>query len=83
MYISSPGLVQTQRCTFRVLAWYRHKNVLFLVADTCGEHLAWFFGITTPKYQYAIDEYYRLKEEVSKLHINTYFVENSRKKVYS
>jgi hypothetical protein len=24
-----------------------------------------------------------LKEEVSKLHINTYFVENSRKKVYS
>ncbi|CAG2255353.1 unnamed protein product [Mytilus edulis] len=34
-----------------------------VVADTCGEHLAWFFGITTPKYQYAIDEYYRLKEE--------------------
>ena len=36
------------------------------VADTCGEHLAWFFGITTPKYQYAIDEYYRLKEEEEK-----------------
>lgn len=32
-------------------------------ADFCGEKLAWFFGITTPKYQYAIDEYYRLKEE--------------------
>jgi len=61
--------------------WFYY--LLFLVADTCGEHLAWFFGITTPKYQYAIDEYYRMKEEVSKLHINTYFVENSRKKVYS
>ena len=34
------------------------------VADTCGEHLAWFFGITTPKYQSAIDEFYRLKSEV-------------------
>jgi hypothetical protein len=34
------------------------------VADSCGEKLAWFFGITTPKYQHAIDEYYRLKEEV-------------------
>ncbi|KAK3591621.1 hypothetical protein CHS0354_013805 [Potamilus streckersoni] len=33
------------------------------VADTCGEKLAWFFGITTPKYQYAIDEFYRLKAE--------------------
>ncbi|XP_067681732.1 protein FAM177A1-like [Haliotis asinina] len=33
------------------------------VADLCGEKLAWFFGITAPKYQYAIDEYYRLKEE--------------------
>ncbi|KAL3872825.1 hypothetical protein ACJMK2_036023 [Sinanodonta woodiana] len=32
-------------------------------ADTCGEKLAWLFGITTPKYQYAIDEFYRLKEE--------------------
>ncbi|XP_023932299.1 protein FAM177A1-like [Lingula anatina] len=32
------------------------------VADYCGEKLAWFFGITTPKYQYAIDEYHRLRE---------------------
>ncbi|WAR19931.1 F177A-like protein [Mya arenaria] len=33
------------------------------VADTCGEKLAWFFGITSPKYQSAIDEFYRLKTE--------------------
>ncbi|KAK7103095.1 protein FAM177A1-like [Littorina saxatilis] len=32
-------------------------------ADFCGEKLAWFFGITAPKYQSAIDEYYRRKEE--------------------
>ncbi|CAH1790983.1 unnamed protein product [Owenia fusiformis] len=32
-------------------------------ADFCGEKLAWFFGITSPKYQYAIDEFHRIKEE--------------------
>ena len=29
-----------------------------------GEKLASLLGITTPKYQYAIDEYYRMKKEV-------------------
>jgi hypothetical protein len=29
-----------------------------------GEHLASFFGITTPKYQYEIDEYNRIMAEV-------------------
>ncbi|XP_074660041.1 protein FAM177A1-like [Tubulanus polymorphus] len=32
-------------------------------ADLCGERLAYFFGITSPKYQYAIDEFNRLKDE--------------------
>ena len=36
-----------------------------LAAEFLGEKLAAFFGITTPKYQYVIDEYYRLKELVS------------------
>lgn len=36
-----------------------------LAAEFLGEKLASFFGITTPKYQYVIDEYYRLKELVS------------------
>ena len=40
--------------------------VFVAVADTCGEKLAWFFGITSPKYQYAIDEYNRMKQEVNK-----------------
>lgn len=34
------------------------------VCDYLGERLASLFGITTPKYQYAIDEYYRMKKEV-------------------
>ncbi len=36
------------------------------VADTCGEKLAWAFGITSPTYQYAIDEYNR--SVIIKLH---------------
>ena len=34
-------------------------------ADYCGEHLAWFFGITSPKYQYILDEYKRQLAQVS------------------
>ncbi|XP_060789774.1 protein FAM177A1 [Neoarius graeffei] len=33
------------------------------VCDYLGEKLASLLGITTPKYQYAIDEYYRMKKE--------------------
>jgi hypothetical protein len=44
---------------------YGHISSYISVADSCGEKLAWFFGITTPKYQSAIDEFYRLKSEVT------------------
>lgn len=33
------------------------------VCDSLGEHLADFFGITSPKYQYEIDEYNRIMAE--------------------
>ncbi|XP_041702964.1 protein FAM177A1 isoform X1 [Coregonus clupeaformis] len=33
------------------------------VCDYLGERMASLFGITSPKYQYAIDEYYRTKKE--------------------
>ncbi|MCJ8737240.1 hypothetical protein PDJAM_G00021740 [Pangasius djambal] len=33
------------------------------VCDYLGERMASMLGITTPKYQYAIDEYYRIKKE--------------------
>ena len=40
-------------------------TILFIVAEYLGEKLAAFFGITTPRYQYVIDEFYRLKAQVS------------------
>ncbi|KAL2790031.1 protein FAM177A1 isoform 2 [Daubentonia madagascariensis] len=33
------------------------------VCDFLGEKIASVLGISTPKYQYAIDEYYRMKKE--------------------
>ncbi|GAB1602848.1 uncharacterized protein LOC115212138 [Argonauta hians] len=54
--------------TLNWLPWIWYYMVLvssktFNAADMCGEKLAWFFGITSPKYQYAIDEYYKEQEE--------------------
>merc|ERR1712087_311508 len=54
--------------TLKLLPWMMHymstaAYKTWRVADFCGEKLAWFFGITTPKYQSAIDEYHRRKEE--------------------
>ncbi|XP_041418495.1 protein FAM177B [Xenopus laevis] len=37
----------------------------FFTCDFLGGRLATLFGLTVPKYQYAIDEYYRRKEEDS------------------
>ena len=74
---SSLGYVQYERETdtkskvYSMLVSYSMKILWstylfsFAVADFLGEKLAWFFGITTPKYQYIIDEYHRIKEEVS------------------
>ncbi|XP_067939190.1 protein FAM177A1-like [Watersipora subatra] len=50
------------------LRWFWFWTVLtatksLAVADYFGEKLAWFFGITQPKYQYVIDEYYQRKAE--------------------
>lgn len=36
----------------------------FPACDYLGERMASFFGITSAKYQYAIDEYHRMKKEV-------------------
>ena len=51
-------------------AYFEKRNKIendifsFAAADFCGEKLAWFFGITSPKYQYYIDEYNHMKAEV-------------------
>uniref|UniRef100_T1JGN8 ADF-H domain-containing protein n=1 Tax=Strigamia maritima TaxID=126957 RepID=T1JGN8_STRMM len=36
------------------------------VCDTVGEYLAYFFGITSPKYQYEIEEYKWMKKEAER-----------------
>ncbi|KAM8833314.1 protein FAM177A1 [Synchiropus picturatus] len=42
---------------------WRMATSTISVCDYMGEKLASIFGITSPKYQYAIDEYYRMKKE--------------------
>jgi len=47
--------------------WYyvkRSAKKSYEVCDTAGEKLAWFFGITQPKYYAEIQEYERMDEEV-------------------
>ena len=38
-------------------------NKSYKIAENAGEKICWVLGITSPKYQYAIDEYYRIKRE--------------------
>lgn len=52
--------------TWPLWVWYYIVAVstgALKVAEYLGEKLAAFFGITTPRYQYVIDEFYRLKEQ--------------------
>ncbi|XP_053289961.1 protein FAM177A1 isoform X1 [Pleuronectes platessa] len=42
---------------------WRMATSTISVCDYMGERLASLFGITSPKYQYAIDEYHRIKKE--------------------
>lgn len=43
------------------------------MCDFLGEKIASVLGISTPKYQYAIDEYYRMKKEVCLLFTFSWF----------
>uniref|UniRef100_A0A4W5R6G9 Family with sequence similarity 177 member A1 n=1 Tax=Hucho hucho TaxID=62062 RepID=A0A4W5R6G9_9TELE len=46
--------------------WFHMWRVATSTISACdylGERMASLFGITSPKYQYAIDEYYRMKKE--------------------
>ncbi|XP_008307101.1 protein FAM177A1 [Cynoglossus semilaevis] len=58
--------VDPARLTWGPYFWFqmwRMATSTISVCDYMGEKLASLFGITTPKYQYAIDEYYRMKKE--------------------
>ncbi|XP_010749305.1 protein FAM177A1 [Larimichthys crocea] len=58
--------VDSSKLTWGPYFWFhmwRMATSTISVCDYMGERLASLFGITTPKYQYAIDEYYRMKKE--------------------
>nr|XP_020477619.1 protein FAM177A1 isoform X1 [Monopterus albus] len=58
--------VDPSKLTWGPYVWFqmwRMATSTISVCDYMGESLASLFGITTPKYQYAIDEYYRMKKE--------------------
>ncbi|KAJ0061058.1 hypothetical protein NL108_005875, partial [Boleophthalmus pectinirostris] len=42
---------------------WRAATSTISACDYLGERMANLFGITSAKYQYAIDEYYRIKKE--------------------
>ncbi|XP_071327568.1 protein FAM177A1 [Trachinotus anak] len=58
--------VDPTKLTWGPYFWFhmwRMATSTISVCDYMGERLASLFGITSPKYQYAIDEYYRIKKE--------------------
>ncbi|KAG7328045.1 hypothetical protein KOW79_007989 [Hemibagrus wyckioides] len=58
--------IDTSKLTWGPYFWFhmwRMATNTISVCDYLGEKLASMLGITTPKYQYAIDEYYRMKKE--------------------
>ncbi|XP_019940165.2 protein FAM177A1 [Paralichthys olivaceus] len=58
--------VDPAKLTWGPYFWFqtwRMATSTISVCDYMGEKLASLFGITSPKYQYAIDEYHRIKKE--------------------
>lgn len=50
---------------FRYKSWAASSSTLAAV-DYVGESLAYFFGITSPKYQLEISEYNRMQDKLKK-----------------
>ncbi|XP_014187518.1 protein FAM177A1 isoform X2 [Haplochromis burtoni] len=62
--LSSP--VDASKMTWGPYFWFhmwRAATSTISACDYLGERMASLFGITSAKYQYAIDEYYRIKKE--------------------
>ncbi|XP_048841978.1 protein FAM177A1-like [Brienomyrus brachyistius] len=61
-----PPPVEPSKLTWGPYFWFYMWRVATSTLSACdylGERMASLFGITSPKYQYAIDEYYRMKKE--------------------
>ncbi|XP_078418875.1 protein FAM177A1 isoform X1 [Cetorhinus maximus] len=59
-------IIDTSKLPWGPYLWFymlRFATGTLSVCDFLGEKLASLFGINAPKYQYAIDEYYRIKKE--------------------
>ncbi|XP_012682292.1 protein FAM177A1 [Clupea harengus] len=59
-------IIDPSTLTWGPYVWFqmwRMATSTVSVCDYLGERLASILGITSPKYQYAIDEYYRMKKE--------------------
>ncbi|KAM6914942.1 LOW QUALITY PROTEIN: protein FAM177A1-like [Xenentodon cancila] len=60
------GMIQLSKMTWGPYFWFhmwRAATSTISACDYLGERMASLFGITSAKYQYAIDEYYRIKKE--------------------
>ncbi|MXQ86544.1 hypothetical protein E5288_WYG009364 [Bos mutus] len=60
--------VDPTKLTWGPYLWFhmlRAATSTLSVCDFLGEKIASVLGISTPKYQYAIDEYYRMKKEAT------------------
>ncbi|EHB02975.1 Protein FAM177A1, partial [Heterocephalus glaber] len=58
--------IDPTKLTWGPYLWFymlRAATSTLSVCDFLGEKIASVLGISTPKYQYAIDEYYRMKKE--------------------
>ncbi|XP_072545060.1 protein FAM177A1 [Salminus brasiliensis] len=63
---SAMTTVDPSKLTWGPYFWFHMWRVAtstISVCDYLGERMASLLGITSPKYQYAIDEYYRMKKE--------------------
>ncbi|XP_075940919.1 protein FAM177A1-like [Anarhichas minor] len=64
--LSSPADAAKSKLTWGPYFWFhmwRAATSTISACDYLGERMASAFGITSAKYQYAIDEYYRVKKE--------------------
>nr|XP_057945364.1 protein FAM177A1-like isoform X2 [Doryrhamphus excisus] len=64
--LSSPVGAVRSKMTWGPYFWFymwRAATSTISACDYLGERMASFFGITSAKYQYAIDEYYRIKKQ--------------------
>ncbi|KYO37266.1 protein FAM177A1 isoform A [Alligator mississippiensis] len=67
MYFLAISKMLKTTLTWGPYLWFQMLRVAtstLSVCDFLGEKIASVLGISTPKYQYAIDEYYRMKKEV-------------------